>query len=93
MGPFALFQQHHTEISDEEIVIATEILNQYIDNAGVESLNPDNFWNITDMFTDSFFGWPNYLFLKHHLDYSSRNTFQYRFSYDVRSNISKQSQY
>ena len=83
LGPFALFQSHHTEITEQQIDIATEMLNFYTDNAGVENLSPDKFWNVTDMFTDSFFTFANYLFLKHHLEHSTAKTYQYRFSYNV----------
>lgn len=83
LGPFALFQKHHTEITEEHKIIATEILNHYIDNIGIENLSPDNFWNMTDLFTDSFFTFANHLFLQHHLEHSNANTFQYRFSYNV----------
>ena len=52
---------------------------------GLESLGPGSLWNMTDMFTDSFFAYGNELFLQHHLSHSTANTFQYRFSYHVSS--------
>ena len=82
LGPFALFQQHYLEISDMEVEIAAEILNHYSEN-GIENLGPDDLQNMTDMFTDSFFTWANYLFLKYHLQHSTARTYQYRFSYYV----------
>ena len=84
LGPFALFEEHHTEISREDIDIATEILEFYTGEGGLGSLGPDNFWNVTEMFTDSFFTVANHLFLQHHLQHSVGKTYQYRFSYNVR---------
>ena len=83
LGPFALLQKHHTEITDDDIATATEILDYYTNGGGLASLGPDSFWNITNMFSDSFFTYANYLFLEHHLQHSTANTFQYRFSYFV----------
>ena len=82
LGPFALFQKHYLEISDMEVEISAEILEHYSEN-GIQNLGPDDLQNITDMFTDSFFTWANYLFLKHHLGHSMAKTYQYRFSYHV----------
>ena len=81
LGPFALLQKHHTEITDDDIRMVTELLDFYTDGGGLESLGPSNFWNITNLFTDSFFTYANHMFLKHHLIHSEANTFQYRFSY------------
>merc|ERR1719369_1058272 len=81
LGPFALLQKHHTEITDVDLEVATEIIDYYTEGSGLESLGPENFWNITNMFTESFFTFGNYLFLQHHLQHSRVNTFQYRFSY------------
>ena len=83
LGPFALFEEHHTEITAADIEIATEILKFYIGEEGPEGLGPEKFRNITEMFTDSFFWFGNYLFLQHHLQHSTGKTYQYRFSYDV----------
>ena len=83
LGPFALFQKHHTEITDQDRLVSAEILNHYIDDIGIENLSPDNFWNVTDMFTDSFFIFGNHYFLQQHLEHSTGRTFQYRFSYNV----------
>ena len=83
LGPFALFEEHHTEITAADIEIATEILNFYTGEEGPDGLGPDKFRNITAMFTDSFFWFGNYLFLQNHLQHSTGKTYQYRFSYDV----------
>ena len=83
LGPFALFEEHHKEISPRDIEIATEILNFYTGGGGPQTLSPDNFWNVTEMFTDSFFWVGNYLFLRDHLRHSTGKTYQYRFSYNV----------
>ena len=83
LGPFALFEEHHTEITAADIEIATEILNFYTAEEGPDGLGPEKFRNLTEMFTDSFFWFGNYLFLKHHLQHSTGKTYQYRFSYDV----------
>merc|ERR1712142_82071 len=81
LGPFALLQKHHTDITENDIETATDILDHYTNGEGLETLGPDSFWNITNMFSDSFFTYANYLFLEHHLEHSTANTFQYRFSY------------
>ena len=89
LGPYLLFQQTqiiHT--SEEDIAVATEILKFYTDNGQVADLGPDNFQNITDMLTDSYFAFANHLFLKHHLKHSTATTYQYRFSYYVGFQIS-----
>ena len=83
LGPFALLQKHHTDITENDIETATDILDYYTNGGGLETLGPDSFWNITNMFSDSFFTYANYLFLEHHLEHSTANTFQYRFSYFV----------
>ena len=87
LGPFSLFEEHHTEITPRDVEIATEILNFYTGGGGPLSLNPENFWNVTEMFTDSFFWVGHRLFLRDHLQHSTGNTFQYRFSYNVSETI------
>ena len=69
-------QISHT--SEEDAAVATEILKFYTDNGQVADLGPDNFQNITDMLTDSYFAFANHLFLKHHLKHSSATTYQYK---------------
>ena len=84
LGPYLLFQQTQiSHTSEEDIAVATEILKFYTDNGQVADLGPDNFQNITDMLTDSYFAFANHLFLKHHLQHSTATTYQYRFSYYV----------
>lgn len=73
-GPILLLQKHYFESTDEDVELAYEILEDY---CGTRNVTIDHLSNMTDMFTDSFFWVGVDKYVDFHLQYSSRNVFQY----------------
>ena len=81
-GPYALLQKHTSEITPEDIELATTILNRYC--GPLEDLSMDKFDNFTKMADDSFFLYGIYKLLDLHMKQSTGNTYYYRMKYYVR---------
>ena len=80
-GPYILLQKHTSEITKDDIDLATAILNQYC--GPLDQLNNDQFYNFTKMTTDSFFWYGTHRFLNLHTQHSTGSTYYYRFKYYV----------
>ena len=85
MGPYALLQKHTSEITSDDIELATSILNRYC--GPLEELSMDKFDNFTKMGDDSFFLYGIYKLLDLHMKQSTGSTFYYRMKYYVRKLI------
>jgi len=78
-GPYALLQKHTSEITPEDIELATTILNRYC--GPLEDLSMEKFDNFTKMADDSFFLYGIYKLLDLHMKQSTGNTYYYRMKY------------
>ena len=87
VGPYALLQKHLTEITQEDIDLATHILNHYC--GPLDQLNSDKFDNFTKMTTDSFFWYGVDRFLHLHTQHATGNNYFYRIKYIVSTRCPK----
>ena len=80
-GPYALLQRHTSEITEEDVELATRILEYYC--GSLEQLNISQFDNFTKMTSDSFFFFGVHKFLSLHTQNTQGNTYFYRDKYIV----------
>ena len=80
-GPYALLQRHTSEITEEDVELATRILEYYC--GSLEPLNLSQFDNFTKMTSDSFFFFGVHKFLSLHTQNTQGNTYFYRDKYIV----------
>ena len=80
-GPYALLQKHTSEITEEDVELATSILEHYC--GSLEQLDSSQFENFTKMASDSFFFFGVHKFLSLHTKNSQGNTYFYRDKYIV----------
>ena len=80
-GPYALLQKHTSEITEEDVELATRILEHYC--GPLADLDKKQFDNFTTMASDSFFFYGVHKFLSLHTQNSQGNTFFYRTKYIV----------
>ena len=81
VGPYALLQKHTSEATQEDIDLATFILNHYC--GPLEQLSFEKFENFSRMADDSFFLYGINKMLDLHLQHSTGNNYYYRFKYYV----------
>ena len=84
-GPYALLQKHTSEITEEDVKLATSILEHYC--GPLAELDSSQFDNFTNMASDSFFFYGVHKFLCLHTQHSQGKTFFYRDKYIVSAYI------
>ena len=84
-GPYALLQKHTSEATEEDVELATRILEHYC--GPLEQLDSKQFDNFTNMASDSFFFYGVHKFLSLHTQNAHGNIFFYRDKYIVSWNL------
>ena len=84
-GPYALLQKHTSEATEEDVELATRILEHYC--GPLEELDSKQFDNFTKMASDSFFFYGVHKFLSLHKQNAHGNIFFYRDKYIVSSDL------
>ncbi|XP_023342225.1 venom carboxylesterase-6 isoform X1 [Eurytemora carolleeae] len=76
LGPLSLFMKKALQVTDEDSLLAREILQHYTGRTP-EEVTMDDLPKLTDMFTDAFFWFGNHRFIEMHRGHAEGTFYQY----------------